>query len=201
MSSDPDPTRRRLLKSIGVTSLAFGATGVASPKEVPTSELRRVESAYSDPVRARWAVAEHADPVLAELAEKGVLERASVTELDFENVETKGRYKDGTTVVHITTETEVEDATVEFVARPQTGRVYATVRPDDSDVYTVESVAGEDVVTTSDCWYEHTCDSTPCNGGNGCQMYERQCCDGGCVQNVGSRGCCTDWYTDGCCPC
>lgn len=201
-SDQGNTTRRRLLKSIGATSLAFGATGVAGARDLPTGELERVKTAYGTPTRVRWAASQHADPVLAELADRGVLERGSVTELDFQNAAVDPFYKDGQAVAHVATETEFDDATVAFVARPETGRVYATVRTDTGDTYTVESAAGTRDVTTQDCWYEHTCDSTYCDSGNGCQKYERQCCDSGCVQSgVGTMGCCSDWYEDGCCPC
>lgn len=203
LSNQSDTTRRRLLKSIGATSLAFGATGVASAREVPTKDLRRVDEAYQSPTRARWATAQYADPVLDELAERGLLERGSVTELDFESVEVEGFYKDGETVAHVETTTEFEDAIVEFAVRPQTGRVYATVHTDDGDVYTVERAAGSDDVTTQSCWYEHTCDTSQfCDSGNGCQKLESQCCDDGCVQSgIGTESCCGPWYDDGCCPC
>jgi hypothetical protein len=192
-SEHTDTTRRRLLKSIGATSLALGATGVTSAAEVPTTELKRVEAAHADATRARWAAAQHADPVLSELSRRGVLERGSVTELDFEGVEAKGVQKDGTVLAHVETTTEFEDATVEFAARPQTGRVYATVRAD-GDVYTVESAAGTDDVTTQGCYYEHDCTNYACDGG-GCVYLERECC------NYGDGYECGDWYQDGCCTC
>lgn len=187
-------TRRRLLKSIGATSLAFGATGAASARDVPTEELERVKAAYETPTRARWAAAQHADPVLAELAERGVLERGSVAELDFENVEVEGFYKDGGSVAHVATETDLDGATVEFVVRPRTGRAYATVQ-EGGDTYTVESPAESDDVTTQDCYYEYDCTNYACDSGSGCVYLERQCC------NYGDGYHCDEWSQDGCCTC
>lgn len=186
-------TRRRLLKSIGATGLAFGAVGSASAKDVPTGELKRVETAYGDPTRARWAASRHADPVLAELADRGVLERGEVGGLDFESVETKGVYKDGEAVAHLETTTELDGASVEFVVRPETGRAYATVRTD-GETYIVESEAGSDDATTQDCYYEHDCTNYACDG-PGCVYLERECC------NYGDGYECGDWYQDGCCSC
>lgn len=202
-------TRRRLLKSIGATGLAFGAVGSASAADVPTGKLNRVETAYETPARARWAASQHADPVLAELADRGVLERDDVAELDFEDVETKGVYKDGEAVAHVATETEFDGSSVEFAVRPETGRAYATVRTDGGDVYTVESAAGDDDVTTQgECWYEHKCESVACSSGGGCLYLERECCcqdgtTGLSSDDVGTtcNESCTDWYEDGCCTC
>lgn len=208
MSFEDDTTRRTLLKTLGTASLAFGAVGVGSARDAPTEELTHVETAYGSPTRARWAAAQHADPVLTELARRGVLERGDVTELDFEGVETKGLFKNDEVVVQLATETEFEGYTVEFVARPQTGRVYATVRPDDGDTYTVESAADSDDVTTQDCWYEHDCTNLACgSGGSGCAYLERECCNP-CLQEssdeLGTSDCettCSDWSADGCCLC
>lgn len=196
MSPDKtDTTRRRLLRSIGATSLALGATGVVSAREVPTTDLHRVETAHGDPTRARWAVAQHADPVLAELADRGVLDRGSVTELDFEGVQTKGVFKDSAVVAHVETTTEFEEYEVEFAVRPQTGRAYATVRSDDGRAYTVESAAESDDVTMQDCYYNHDCTNYACDSASGCVYLEQQCC------NYGTGYECGDWYQDGCCGC
>ncbi|MFC7082100.1 hypothetical protein [Halorussus caseinilyticus] len=194
MSSDRgDTTRRRLLKSIGATGLAFGATGVSSAREVPTRELERASAAYDSPTRARWAAARHADSVLAELADRGVLDRGDATELDFEDASADPFYADGETVAHVTTETALDGATVELAVRPQTGRAYATVRTGD-EVYTVESPAGSDDVSVQNCYYEHDCTSYACDG-SGCVYLERQCC------NYGDGYRCDDWSQDGCCSC
>lgn len=190
MSPDsPNTTRRALLKTIGATSLAVGATGVASADAPP--DLERMEAVHADPLRARWAAAQHADPVLAELADRGVLERGDVTELDFVNADVKGLYRDGTTDVRIAATTEFDGGRIEFVSRPGTGRTYATVRTDDGEVYTVESAAGSDDATVRSCWYEHKCASYMCGIGSYCQYLERECCAGGC----------TSWRDDGCCSC
>jgi hypothetical protein len=86
MSPDsPITTRRALLKTIGATSLAAGATGVASA-DAP-ADLECMEAVHADPLRARWAAAQHADPVLAELADRGVLERGDIAELDFDDAD------------------------------------------------------------------------------------------------------------------
>lgn len=195
-----DTTRRKLLKTIGAAGLSVGATGVASA-DAP-ADLERLEAVHADPLRARWAAARHADPVLAELAERGVLQRGDVTELDFGDADVKGLYKDGTPVVQIETTTEFDDAEVEFVSRPGTGRVYATVRREDT-TYTVERAAGSDGVTVQSCWYEHRCIQLSCsgNGGSYCLYQERHCCDN-CTEEVGtSATCCGSWTYDGCCGC
>lgn len=188
-------TRRRLLKSISASSLAFGATGVASARDLPVTELERVEAAYGTPTRARWAAARHAEPVLAELADRGVLDHGDVTELDFEGVTVDSFYGDGQAVAHVSATTDLDGTTVEVAVRPQTGRAYATVRPDDGEVYTVESAAGTDAVTTKDCYYEHDCTNYACDSGSGCVYLERECC------NYGDGYQCGDWYQDGCCTC
>lgn len=186
-------TRRRLLKSIGATSLAFGATGAASAREGSAEELKRIEAVYGSPTRSQWTAAQHARPVLAELARRGVLERGDVTELDFEDVTVDSFHKDGQVVAHMATETALDEATVELVVRPQTGRTYATVRTDE-EVYTVESPTGTDDVTTQDCYYEYDCTNYACNSG-GCVYLTRQCC------NYGDGYECGNWEQDGCCTC
>ncbi|NEU55373.1 hypothetical protein [Halorussus sp. MSC15.2] len=141
----------------------------------------------------RWAVSEHARSVLSELADRDVLDRGDVTELDFEDVSVEPFYRGGTAVTHLTTETSLPDATVELATRPQTGRAYATVRTAD-ETYTVESPAGSDDVTVRNCYYEHDCTNYACSS-SGCVYLERQCC------NYGDGYHCDEWSKDGCCSC
>jgi hypothetical protein len=198
MPSDNDTTRRRLLKSIGATGLAVSATGFASATSA-SDEPTELEARYRSLDVAQQAVADHAAPVLAELADRGVLERGDATELEFGGVESrmadgatvKGLRKGDATTVHVETTTELDDGHVEIAVRPSTGRAYATVRPDDGDAYTIESEAGSDDVSTTSCWYEHKCASYMCGIGSYCQYLERECCANSC----------TDWYDDGCCSC
>lgn len=193
-----NPTRRSVLKGIGASAVAgIAVTGTASAK--PIAEISRVEGAYDDTARARWAVAEHADPVLAELAANGVLDRGNVAELDFEDLSVAAIVKDGTPTAQLETTTDVDGDEVEVLVRPETGRAYATVRTD-GDVYTVESAAGSDDVTTQDCTYEHRCLTDQYCSDGGCQYQERACCDNLSSSEVGTADC-GDWTNDGCCPC
>lgn len=191
-------SRRRILKAVGSTGLAFSATGLASGAGT-SDEVTKLEANYRSTDAAQQAVADYAAPVLAELARRDVLEQGEATELDFSGVES--RVADGATVkglrtdagptAHVETTTELDDGRVEVAVRPGSGRAYATVRTDDGDVYTIESAAGSDDVSTQDCWYEHKCESYMCGIGSYCQYLERECCATSC----------TDWYDDGCCSC
>lgn len=187
--------RRTVLKTVGASAVAGIATaGSATAKEAPMAQMERLETAYDDSIRAQWAVSQHADDVLAELARRGILARGDAAELDFDALSVKGLGKDGTPTAQLETTTERDGKSVEVVVRPGTGRAYATVRTD-GDVYTVESVAGSDDVTTQNCYYNHKCESAACSSGGGCVYLEQQCCDYG----TGYK--CGNWEEDGCCTC
>lgn len=184
--------RRTVLKAVGTSAVAgIALSGNASAESVQHGEIERVEAAYDDEVRARWALDAHAQPVLAALAEKGVLERESVTELEFSERTVKGLAKDGQATAQITAEAQTDDGHVEFFVRPETGRAYATVFGEEQ-TYTLESPAGRDVVTQDDCWYEHRCKANSNCTSLNCVYQERYCCRG-----LG----CGAWQYDGCCAC
>lgn len=195
-----NPTRRSVLKGIGASAVAgIAVTGTASAK--PIAEMGRVEVAYDDAARARGVVAEHADPVLAELAANGVLARGDVAELDFDDLSVDALAKDGTPTAQLETTTDVDGGEVEVLVRPETGRAYATVRTD-GDVYTVESAAGSDDVSTQDCYYEHRCTNLSCDTAGECVYQERECCDNLTQGEIGTSDYdCGNWYNDGCCLC
>lgn len=192
--------RRSVLKTVGASAMTgLAVTGSASAQTLPTSEMNRVEAAYSDSVRAQWTVAEHADTVLAELADRGYLDTRGAEAFDFSAVGTDSKdasvmslFKDdqATAEVKATVETETHEVTV--VVHPQLGESYASAKPlADADPITVRDEGGD--VSTQGCWTESRCTCDPCDL-NTCVYEERTCCDG-----LSDGVDCGNWSDSGCC--
>ncbi|WP_158058672.1 hypothetical protein [Halorussus halophilus] len=191
--------RRSMLKTVGASAAAgLAATGSVSAT-VPTSEMNHVEAAYSDSVRAQWAVAEHADTVLAELADRGYLDARGADAFDFSAVGTDAKdasvmslYKDERATAEVKASVETETHEVTVVVHPQLGESYASAKPlADADPITVRDEGGE--VTTEACVTESRCTCDPCDL-NSCVYQERTCCT-----NYGDGTDCTAWSDEGCC--
>lgn len=188
-SNQGDTTRRRLLKSIGATSLAFGATGAASatPSDHTAEELR---SRYGTAAATEQAVTAHASSVLEELASRGVVERASAAVFDLSDA-TLVASDDGARIV-ATTETDAHSVTL--AVRPDSEEAVASVEPaGDGDPFTLRSEADDEVSTQDHCYYEHRCTNYPCSDGSGGIYLERHCCE------YPDETQCSSWEQDGCC--
>lgn len=205
--------RRSVLKAVGASAVggvAFSGSAIASQHPAP-ERLTRIKARFADPVAARETVAEHADVLLDELADRGVLATASVSAFPAGELLTPGTYShadEGATVrgaridgewdAEVATSTETESHTVELVVQPNRGRSYALVDPKDGgDTYRLTSDQTGDVSIETHCHYESQCLSYfACNSGSYCQRQERHCCDD---DGDGVEDNCTDWYNDGCC--
>lgn len=182
-------TRRRLLKSIGATSLAFGATGLASatPDDEAVAELK---SRYGTAAAAEQAVTAHANPLLAELADRDVIESASAAAFELSDA-TLAVNDDGAKIV---TTRETDDHRVTLAVHPDQGESVVSVKPaGDGDAYTIRSDADDDVSTEDHCYYEYDCTNYPCSSQSGAIYLKRHCCE----YTDGTQ--CSSWEQDGCC--
>lgn len=194
------PNRRSVLKAVGASAVAgVAAAGNASADEGPITDLDRFEAEFAGTGRARWAVAEHADAVLAELADRGYLDTADSSAFDLSAVGTDREdaratsvWLDGDPTAQIEATTETATHEVQLVVRPHLGESYATARRfDESDPITVRD-SGDDV-STEGCWTESRCTCDPCDL-NSCIYQERTCCDG-----LSGGVDCGSWSDEGCC--
>lgn len=208
--TDSDTTRRTMLRAIGASAAAVSAAGFAansvSATPAASREMRRLEAAYRDPLRARWAVVQHAGPVLAELADRGVLERGTVDELDFDRLDVRGLYVDGETTAQIVVRTETATGPLEIHVRPELGFARGTIKDAGDGPLTVESDAKDDDVSTQVCWTESSCTAECDFNTADCAYLERRCCNP-CIQSVdgpSTANCetsCDSWSQEGCCSC
>ncbi|WP_276299740.1 hypothetical protein [Halorussus lipolyticus] len=186
-----DTTRRRLLKSIGATSLALGATGVASAS-VSTTRADEVRAQFEASDAIEEAFDAHAAPVLAELADRGVIRSASAAAFDLSDA-TLSVSDEGAKIV-ATKETDAHEVTVEVL--PDKSESGASVKPTgDESPFTLRSAAGDDGVSTEDhCYYEYDCTNYPCSSTSNEAVYlKRHCCE----YTDGTD--CSSWEQDGCC--
>lgn len=212
-ANDSTVNRRSVLRAVGASAVAgvsFAGGAAAERRPVP-EELQRVKGQLDDPITARETVAEHADPLLDELAERDVLATASTAAFPSDQLLDPNEYSDateGATVrgvrvddewdAEIATSTETADHVVELVVRPNRDRSYVLVDPKDGgDMYRITADANDEVSVSNHCHYETQCLSYfACESGSSCQQQERHCCDS---DGDGSEDDCTDWYNDGCC--
>ena len=205
--------RRSVLKTIGasaVAGVAFAGSTTASSRPVP-AELEQVKAEFDDSVTARAAVAEHADALLEELADRGVLAAGSAAAFPTGELLSPGEYSDvaeGATVrgaridgewdAEVATSVETDGHAVEIIVQPNRERSYALVDPKDGgDMYRLTSEQNGDVGVDNHCHDESQCLSYfQCDSGSSCQRQERHCCDD---DGDGTEDNCTDWYNDGCC--
>jgi hypothetical protein len=186
-----DTTRRRLLKSIGATGLAFGASGVASASVSDTraAELR-AQFGAADAVEEAFDA--HGTPVLSELADRGVIQSASAAAFDLSDA-TLSVSDDGAKIV-ATKETPAHEVTVEVL--PDESESAASVKPTGGESpFTLRSAAGDDDVSTEDhCYYEYDCTNYACSDQSNEAVYlKRHCCE----YTDGTD--CSSWEQDGCC--
>lgn len=213
-ANDSTVNRRSVLKAVGASAVAgvsLAGSAAAAPRPTP-EELERVKAEFDDPVTAREAVAEQADVLLEELAERGVLATASASAFPSNELQRPDEYSDaaeGATVrgvradgewdVEVATSTETDAHAVELVVQPNRGRSYAIVAPKDADdTYRLTSDPDDDEVRVNNhCHYESQCLSYfACQSGSNCQRQERHCCDS---NGDGDEDDCTSWYNDRCC--
>lgn len=205
--------RRSVLEAIGASAIAgvaFAGSATAGSRPVP-AELKQAKAEFDDPITARAAVTEHADALLEELADRGVLTAGSAAAFPTGELLSPGEYSDvteGATVrgaridgewdVEVATTTETGAHTVELIVQPNRDRSYALVDPNgDGDMYRLTSEQNGDVGVENHCHYESRCLSYfQCDSGSSCQRQERHCCDD---DGDGTEDDCTDWYNDGCC--
>lgn len=185
-----DTTRRRLLKSIGATGLAFGASGVASAS-VSRTRAAEVRARFETADAVEQTLQDHATPVLSELADRGVIQSASAAAFDLSDA-TLSVSDDGAKIV-ATKETDAHEVTLEV--RPDQSESVASVKPTgDESPFTLRSEAGDDVSTESHCYYEYDCTNYPCSSTSTEAVYLRRHC---CEYTDGTD--CSSWEQDGCC--
>lgn len=205
--------RRSVLKAVGASAVggvAFSGSATADRRPVP-EKLRRRKAEFEDPITARAAVAEHADVLLDELAERGVLATASAAAFPADELLTPAEYSgvtEGATVrgvqidgewdAEVVTSTETDSHAIELVVQPNRDRSYALVDPKDGgDTYRLTFDANGDVSVSNHCHHESRCLSYfACESGSNCQRQRRHCCDD---DGDGTAENCTDWYNDRCC--
>lgn len=209
-NTSSETTRRSVLRAIGASATAGAAVALASNGASATAtasrEMRRLEAAYRDPIRARWALVQHARPVLAELADRGVLDRGTVDELGFDDMDVTGLYLDGETTAQITVRTDTATGPLEIHVRPELGFARGTIEDTGDGPLTVESNPSDDDVSTQVCWTETDCTSSCDFGSDSCAYLERRCCNP-CLQSTddaSTASCetsCDSWSQEGCCSC
>ncbi|WP_135853464.1 hypothetical protein [Halorussus salinus] len=193
------PDRRSVLKAVGASAVAGVAAAGNASAEGAVADLDRFERSFASPTRARRAVAEHADAVLAELTDRGYLDAADASAFDLSPVGTDlegasvmGVWLDGDATAQIEVARETATHEVRLVVRPHRDESYATARPlDGGDPITVRDRDGD--VSTSGCWTESRCTCDPCDL-NSCVYEERTCCDG-----LSDGVDCGSWSDEGCC--
>lgn len=205
--------RRSVLKAVGasaVAGVAFTGSATAGSRPVP-AEVEQVKAEFEDPITARGTVAEHADALLNELADRGVLAAGSAAAFPTGELLSPGEYSDvteGATVrgaridgewdAEVVTSTDTDDHVVEIIVQPNRERSYALVDPKGGgDMYRLTSEQNGDVGVDNHCHYESQCLSYfACSSGSSCQRQERHCCDD---DGDGTEDNCTSWYNDSCC--
>lgn len=213
-ANDSTVDRRSVLKAVGVSAVGgIALSGSATARRRPfPEEVQRVKAEFEDPASARDALADHADPILDELTERGVLRTASVSAFPADDLLAPREYSDvaeGATVrgvdvdgewdAEVVASTETDAHAVELVVQPNRARSYALVDPKDGgDMYRLSTSQDDDEVSVSDhCHYESQCLSYfQCDSGTSCQRQERHCCDD---DGDGNEDNCNSWYNDGCC--
>lgn len=186
-----DTTRRRLLKSIGATGLALSATGGASAS-VSDTRAAELKAQYGAADAVEETFDAHATPVLAELADRGVIQSASAATFNLSDA-TLSVSDEGAKIV-ATKETDTHEVTVEV--RPDQSGSAASVKPTgDATPFTLRSEAEDDGVSTEDhCYYEYDCTNYPCSSTSNEAVYlKRHCCE----YTDGTS--CSSWEQDGCC--
>lgn len=213
-----DINRRSILKGIGTTaalSVSFVGSSTAKvrePAEAATSDAFRefasdvstdvdaethekLVGKYRDPATVEAAFRGSVEPILAELADRGYLESASLAPFEFDSVEedvlltptdaadgagvTTIEHEEGATA-HLMATTRSENHRVAIYRQPELDNTYAMVQGDDGGVFFHDMGSGE-VSPAEDCgWEALNCTNSWCDYGDPpyCEEYQRYCCYG-----------------------
>lgn len=169
-----------MLKALGSGALATAAVpSAATARRAPHGDLA---AEFREPAAMRAAVADHAGPLLAELADRGFIAAADPAEFDFDAVtdptaraDLGVRFDDDGTTAEIQVVRDDEVADVDLFVRPHHGTAVASVRFGDGLGFGLEAT-GDDV-TIQDCWIDCSdcCDIATSDGD--CLKQERECCN------------------------
>lgn len=187
-------TRRTVLKAVSAGAalgVGLGATGSAAAHTAGLSAAHeQLKSSYLGAGATKQAFLDHAGDVLGTLAERGFLERGSVSELPLETFQAPGEYASGDGVhvtaveqsgvdtAHIVVSKETPTHEVEIVVQPELDRAYARAT-EKSDGTTSYFTPHRDLSPEGYCWWETDCKAECCVVDGDCRatQYERECCD------------------------
>lgn len=177
----------RTISAATVAGLGVSSAGTASARVASARERR---AAYASPGAAREAVADHATPLLAALADRGVLDRGEVAELGLDSLEPAWEYEqfgggatvtafeaDGTLSAKIAVSSTVGGDAAEVVVQPERGVSYARVDPADGEPFALRQEPDGTVSTgVRDCGYEYFCQDDRCTTSR-LTHYRQYCCE------------------------
>lgn len=195
--------RRSVLRATGASALAAAGGAGAAGARVGDADVARLEARYDSLSAVSGAVDDHAGRVLAELVDRGHLDRADAAAFHLDGLvadDGPGRVMslgmDGAATAQIELVRETATHEVRLVVRPERGEAYASLDPlADGDPLTVRD-DGDDV-TTQACTTESRCTCEVCDL-NSCVYQERTCCTN--FDDDGDLDC-GSWSDEGCCGC
>ena len=181
--------------------------------DVDPAERERVVAEYADPAAVETELADTAQPILDELADRGYLAEASLAPFDLETkyddvlepsddrrgVATTAVVHDDVTTAHITATTESNGYDVGLYHQPHTDNTYALVETGE-DRLVVHDFDG-DVGTDADCSNNYYCADEvccSCRHSYGVEEYYWEKKERCCLMADGSYTCNT---TNNACPC
>lgn len=183
--STPRHHRRRFLKGVASGAAALGMTGTAAALDPTGSvELDLAERPFRTRDAQVAAVEEHAQDLLAVLADRGYVDRADAADLDWR---TSAWRVDGTATARIDAERRLDGGVLRISVEPQNGRAYAVDTT--GDQWTLFEPATDSVAEPMDCTI-----TTRCLDGFNCYNCEETgvcCTDGGCHVGGGTGNCCS----------
>jgi hypothetical protein len=208
---DTDSSRRgflgRTLGAVaGAVAAAAGASqsGAARTARGPAQQayMRDLQRSYDAP-EVGFAVEQHADHLLADLADRDALDAASADALAVDDLLDAGAYHgrvaagtdaatvdavevDGEVTAHLTVSKPASDGRVTLHVQPEVGRSYAIHRPDEGRPELLDGETTASLCTT-ECSACSGCCTSVCFGG---QVYEEVCCDGTCTIGEPCEDCC-----------
>lgn len=212
--------RRSILSSLGVgiggiaasTAFSSSATATSDIDQETKEELMTIAEEYSSSEAVREAIESHAQELLEQLSQRGVLESESVDSLPTGSILSKEEFPnvtDGVTVVgllaessptaHIIVKKSLGSQDLTLVVEPHVERSFARVSGGDD---MIEIVSGQtNVGTTATCTcYTGTACIVSCHTSDGCSCapYEVECCPDCCECNIWSQvtGGCETCYSD-----
>lgn len=204
-SSTTEPRRGFLQKAAAVAAPLFASVpGLSNPVSAKPRDVTALQSEYEDSATMQAAVEQYASDLVSGLAERGLLEDASVETL-LKKAETKvsAIHVEGMPTAHLEANLELPSGDIlSIFVQPQAGRSYAFKREDYHEPATIYEIEGSGSTLSTSSSEGDNIGTTACTiGGGACYSTcsempdtsgykETHCCtDGSCYTGSETRCC------------